>query len=345
MISRQQDEAFMREALALARRGLGKTHPNPAVGCVIVRGKNCVGQGWHRRAGGPHAEIAALRSLTDFSLARGATAYVTLEPCSTQGRTPPCTQALVEAGISRVVVGATDPNPLHQGCGLTLLRQAGLTVTKGILAAECAALNPEFHWVMTSSFPWVIAKFGMSLDGRLTRPPGESSWLTSLQARADAMRLRARVDAILVGAGTIRQDNPSLTVRGVRSLGDPPWRVVWAPRSFPPKNAKIFHDALRHRTLVMQENNLRLVLQKLRSHGVTKVLLEGGGHTLGCAFDANLIQEIVFYVAPLLAGGNVPAIGGHGLVEPWRLRNFNVRRLGQCLRIAGFHPTISALPS
>ncbi len=338
MNPRHQDEAFMREALRLARRGAGKTHPNPAVGCVLVRGKKIVGAGWHRRAGEPHAEIVALHSLKKISLAQGATAYVTLEPCSTYGRTPPCTQALIDAGISRVVVGATDPNPQHQGRGLAVLRRAGVMVTTGVLTEECAALNPEFSWVMTSGLPWVIAKCGMSLDGRLTRPAGESPWLTSPAARADAMRLRARVDAVLVGAGTIREDNPALTVRGVRPLGDPPWRVVWAPRSLPPENANVFHDALRERTLVMRDKNLRTVLKKLRARGIMKVLLEGGGHTLGCAFDAQLVQEVVFYVAPLLAGGNVPAVGGRGvkhMAQAAHLEHPKYRRLGDCLRISG----------
>lgn len=335
MTSREQDEIFMREAIRLARRGLGKTHPNPAVGCVIVRGKKIVGRGWHRRAGAPHAEIEALRSLKNPALARGATAYVTLEPCSTHGRTPPCTRALAAAGMARVVTGVTDPNPCHLGRGLAMLRRAGLTVTPGILAPECAALNPEFHWAMTSGLPWVIAKCGMSIDGRLTRPPGESRWLTSPAARADAMRLRARVDAILAGAATIRNDNPSLTVRGARLQGEPPWRIVWAPRSLPPDGSRIFHDSLRDRTIVMRYKNLRTVLRKLRSRGITRVLIEGGGHTLGCAFDAGLVQEAVFYIAPLLSGGNVPAVGGRGAARMARIVSPDFRRIGSCLRISG----------
>ena len=221
------DEKFMREAIRLAAQELGKTRPNPAVGCVIVKNGRIIARGWHRRAGLPHAEIEALRSLKNASAARGATAYVTLEPCSTNGRTPPCTTALVEAGLARVVTGAIDPNPKHRGRGLRLLHKAGLKTTSGVLAEECAALNPEFHHVMTTGLPWVIAKCGMSLDGRLTRPPGEGQWITSALARRDAMKLRTRVDAILVGAGTVRADDPALTLRGVR--GTQPWRIVWAP--------------------------------------------------------------------------------------------------------------------
>lgn len=343
MNSREQDEFFMREAILLARRGIGKTHPNPAVGCVIVRGNKIIGRGWHKRAGGPHAEIEALRSLKNPTLAHGATAYVTLEPCSTHGRTPPCTQALTAGGVARVVTGDTDPNPLHRGRGILELRRAGLATTIGVLATECAALNPEFHWIMTSGLPWVIAKCGMSLDGRLTRPPGESRWLTSPAARADAMRLRANVDAILVGAGTIRNDNPSLTVRGTRLQGPPPWRIVWAPRSLPPDNSKIFHDSLCDQTIVIRDKNLRSALRKLRQRGINKILIEGGGHTLGCAFDAGLVREAVFYVAPLLAGGDVPSVGGRGAKAMTQIAHPVFRRVGSCLRISGIIRTKSDL--
>lgn len=327
------DQHFMREAIALAQRARGLTHPNPAVGCLIVRDGKIIGRGWHRRAGKPHAEVEALRSLRRPQLARGATAYVTLEPCCTHGRTPPCTEALVAAGISRVVVGATDPNPAHRGRGTRALRNAGVKVTAGVLAAECAEINPEFHWAMTSGLPWVIAKCGMSLDGRLTRPPGEGQWLTSTAARADAMRLRAQVDAILVGAGTVRADNPSLTLRGLRPLSAQPLRVVWAPRSLPPKNSEVFRDQQRARTLVVREKSLRAVLKKLRQDGIMKVLVEGGGHTLGRLFDERLAQEVVFYVAPLLAGGRVPAVGGKSIPST-RLASPEFTQIGQCLRIS-----------
>jgi diaminohydroxyphosphoribosylaminopyrimidine deaminase / 5-amino-6-(5-phosphoribosylamino)uracil reductase len=165
------DEKFMREAIRLARKGLGKTRPNPAVGCVIVKHGRIIGRGWHRQAGLPHAEVEALKSLRNPAAARGATVYITLEPCCTHGRTPPCTQALIATGVARIVVGAIDPNPRHRGRGLRLLTKAGIKAKHGVLAAECAALNPEFHHVMRTGLPWVIAKCGMSLDGRLTRPP------------------------------------------------------------------------------------------------------------------------------------------------------------------------------
>jgi len=330
-----KDELLMRKAITLAKRGCGKTSPNPAVGCLIVQRGKILGAGWHRRAGRPHAEVMALRSLKNISAARGATAYVTLEPCSTLGKTPPCTGALIAAGIARVVVGATDPNPKHRGRGLRLLRQAGIKVDAGVLAEECAALNPEFNHFMTTGLPWVIAKCGMSLDGRLTRPRGEGPWITSPASRRDAMQLRARVDAILVGAATVRTDDPALTLRGHALRGArQPWRVVWAPRRLPPKSARIFRDAERDRTIVLRDKSLRSVLKKLAARGILSVLVEGGGYTLGKLFDAGLANEVVFYIAPLLAGGAVPSVGGRGLRSA-KLACVRYAKLGPDLKITG----------
>jgi len=332
------DEKFMREAIRLARKGLGKTRPNPAVGCVIVKRGRIIGRGWHRRAGLPHAEIEALRSLRNNTAARGATAYITLEPCSTHGRTPPCTRALIDAGVKRVVIGAIDPNPKHRGRGLRLLRKAGIKTKTRVLAAECEALNPEFNRAMTTGLPWVIAKCGMSLDGRLTRPPGEGQWITSPAARRDAMKLRATVDAILVGAGTVRADDPALTVRGVRGAVQP-CRVIWAPRRMPPKNRQLLRAAADGSVLVLRQKTLRSALRELVRHGMQRVLIEGGGHTLGQAFDTRLVQEIAFYVAPLLAGGGIPAVGGRGVrripAKVAKQPGLRVHRIGECLRFSG----------
>ena len=327
------DEKFMREAIKLARKAEGHTHPNPAVGCVIVKDGKVVGRGWHRRAGCPHAEIEALRSLKTPVMARGASAYVTLEPCSTRGRTGPCTQALIAAGIRRMVVGTIDPNPKHRGRGLRILSRAGIDVTAGVLEHECAALNPAFNHFMSTGLPWVIAKCGMSLDGRLTRPPGEGQWITSKAARDDAMKLRARVDAILVGANTVRTDNPSLTVRGQRGAVQP-WRVIWAPRRKPPATAKISRDRWRSRTIIATNQSLRGVLRDLAKRGIQSVLVEGGGHTLGRLFQANLANEVLFYIAPILAGGSVLSLGGHraGARHPVEGR---WEKIGQCLKISG----------
>lgn len=217
------DQQFMTQALSLARRGLYTTDPNPRVGCVIVRDGMVLGQGWHRQAGGPHAEIFALRqarSLVGNARLLGATVYVTLEPCCHQGRTGPCTEALIGAGIRRVVVAMLDPNPQVAGRGVALLRQAGIEVVEGVAQAEAEALNPGFIARMTRGRPFLRCKLAMSLDGRTAMASGESQWITSAAARQDVQRLRARSSAIMTGIGTVLADDPSLTVRCVeRDVG------------------------------------------------------------------------------------------------------------------------------
>ena len=329
------DEKHMRATLREAARGLGHTSPNPAVGAVIVRGGRVIARGFHRRAGMPHAEIEALRMLKNPALARGATIFVTLEPCSTHGRTPPCVEAIIRAGFARVVIGTFDPNPAHAGRGIGLLRAAGIAVTCGVLESACRELNAGFNkWIVTR-MPLVIAKAGMSLDGRLTRPPGDGQWLTSTAARADAMRLRAQVDAILIGAQTLRADNPRLTIRGVPGARQP-WRVIVTRSGDLPKDAHVFTDAHRDRTLVFRGKNLHAVLRELGRREITSVLLEGGGRVLGEAFDRRLVDRVQFYVAPLLCGGPVPAVGGRGVgatAEAPLLRNPRYDRIGSDLRL------------
>jgi len=257
------EEKWMRVALREARKGVRWTSPNPAVGAVIVSARGrMLAKGWHRAAGCAHAEIEALGGLARPGLARGATLVVTLEPCSTHGRTPPCVEAIIEAGIARVIVGAIDPNPAHAGRGLKRLRGAGIEVEAGVLEAEAAGLNRGFNkWIVTGR-PLVIAKCALSLDGRITRLPEEGRWLTSERSRADAHRVRAGVDAILVGAGTVRDDNPRLTVRGVRGLkgGRQPWRVVLAGAEELPAGAHLLTDEHKNRTLVYKRRGLEWVL-------------------------------------------------------------------------------------
>jgi diaminohydroxyphosphoribosylaminopyrimidine deaminase/5-amino-6-(5-phosphoribosylamino)uracil reductase len=331
------DEKFIRAALAEARRGLGHTSPNPAVGAVIVRGGRIVARGFHRQAGLAHAEIEALRALKKPALAKGATIYVTLEPCSTHGRTPPCVEAIIAAGFRRVVIGTIDPNPAHAGRGVKLLRAAGIEVTTDVLEVECRALNAAFnHWVVTK-MPFVIAKAGMSLDGRLTRPPGEGQWLTNAAARADAHRLRAQVDAVLIGAETLRRDNPRLTVRGVPGARQP-WRVVVTRSGRLPKDAHLFTGEHRERTLVYRSKSLRTVLRDLGRRQITSVLIEGGGSVLGEAFDRQLIQRVNFYIAPMLCGGPVVVVAGRGVGSTANsaiIRDPVYTRLGDNLRLTG----------
>lgn len=307
----REDIKFMKLALAEAAKGVGRTHPNPAVGALVVKNGRVLSRGWHRKAGSPHAEIEALNQLASSRLARGATLYVTLEPCSTEGRTPPCTEAILATGIARVVYGATDPNPLHAGRAEGILRRGGVRVTRGVLAEECALLNEAWNkWIVTG-LPWVVAKVGMSLDGRITSHP-EERWITSAAARQDAMRLRAACGAILVGGETIREDDPRLTIRGVAGVKQP-WRAVWTRKGSLPRGSRIFTDRWRERTLVYRGKELVEVLKDLGRRGVERVLIEGGGRTLGEAFDRRLVDSLVFYVAPVLLGGGVPAVGGIGV--------------------------------
>lgn len=300
----------MRAALAEARRGIGSASPNPAVGAVLAMGQRGISRGYHRASGLPHAEIECLVAAPRGSL-RSATLYVTLEPCSTIGRTPPCTDAIVRAGVGRVVIGATDPNPLHSGRGIDQLRAARITVTTGVLAAECSRLNEAFNkWIVTGE-PFVIAKCGMSLDGRLTRLPNEGRWLTGPAALRHAMQLRAQVDAILIGAETLRRDNPRLTARGIRGARQP-WRVVLSRSGKLPRNAHLFANRFANRTLVYRNKPLRRVLADLGRREITSVLIEGGGNVLGQAFDGQLVDKVQFYLAPVFTGGPILAVAGRG---------------------------------
>jgi diaminohydroxyphosphoribosylaminopyrimidine deaminase/5-amino-6-(5-phosphoribosylamino)uracil reductase len=325
------DEKFMRLALREAAKAIGRTSPNPAVGALIVsaRGK-ILARGHHRAAGQPHAEIEALRALKKSYAARGATLFVTLEPCSTHGRTPPCVDAIVRAGFRRVVIGAIDPNPKHAGRGVQILQNAGIEIRAGVLENECAELNRAFNKWIVEKIPWVIAKAGMSLDGRITRPHREGQWITSASSRAHAMKLRAQVDAILIGAGTLRADNPSLTVRGVRGAKQP-WRVVVTRSGELPRGAHLFTDAFKGRTLVFKNKPLAAVLSELGKREILSVLIEGGSRVLGEAFDHRLVDEVRFYIAPLFLGGPKVAVGGLGAGaadEAARIKNPRYEKIG-----------------
>lgn len=331
-----EEEKFMRLAIAAARRGLGLTRPNPAVGAVIVKNRRVLATGWHRAAGGPHAEIDAMRKLSASAL-RGATIFITLEPCSTHGRTPPCTDAIIRSGIVRVIYGTRDPNPKHGGRADRLLGDAGITVRSGILADECAAINPAWNKWIRTGLPLVVAKTGMSLDGRITTPPGRR-WITSNAARADAMRLRASCDAIIVGGETVRTDNPRLTIRGLGRGHVQPLRVVWTRSSPIPPHCHLLTDAHRERTIIYRNAPLRKVLRDLGKKGVQQVLIEGGGRVLGEAFDRRLVDRIVFYIAPKLIGGPVPAIAGRGAdsnEDAFRIENTTYQLIGGDIRITG----------
>jgi len=337
MAAQRRDERFMRAALREAQKGIGQTSPNPAVGAVLVVANRIVAKGHHRGAGHEHAEVECMRTFGAEIPAR-AILYITLEPCSTFGRTSPCTNAIVKAGVKNVVTGAADVNPRHSGRGITQLRNAGVHVRDGILAEECAHLNEGFNkWIITGR-PFVIAKCGMSLDGRLTRPPTEPRWITSPAARRHAHELRTRVDAVLIGAETLRVDNPRLTVRGMRH-GRQPWRVVLTRSGNLPPRAYLFSDRQAARTLVYKRKRLAAVLEDLGKKNLTSVLIEGGGEVLGQALDGRLIDKIQLYLGPILTGGPVIALAGRGTgitANAIRLDRVSYRRIGQNICITAY---------
>lgn len=316
------DEAWMRRALALASRGLYTTTPNPRVGCVIVKDGKLVGEGWHARAGEAHAEVHALRAAG--TSARGATAYVTLEPCAHYGRTPPCALALVEAGLGRVVAAMRDPNPLVAGKGLRILDDAGIETAAGLLEDEARALNEGFIARMLRGRPWLRLKSAASLDGRTALAGGESQWITSAEARADAHRWRARSCAILTGVGTVLADNPQLNVRGLDTPRQP-LRIVADSRLRTPLDARVLQggntlivcgvdDPARHRPyldlgaeilcLPCPDGHLDLVAlaTELGRRGLNEVLVEGGATLNGALIDAGLADALLLYLAPTLLG-------------------------------------------
>lgn len=327
----------MRAALVEARRGLGLTSPNPAVGAVLVVQGKIVARGHHRRAGAPHAETECLHRF-GRRVPRSATLYVTLEPCSTVGRTGACTTAIIDAGVKNLVVGTVDPNPKHAGGGIGVLKRAGIEVRVGILADECKEINESYNkWIQTG-VPFVIAKCGMSLDGRLTAPPSESRWLTSTASRRHANRLRSQVDALLVGAETVRADNPRLTARG-QPEAKQPWRVVLSRSGKLPRQARIFTDRFAARTLTYGRIQLATLLRELGEKEIVSVLIEGGGDVLGQALDQRLIDKLQVYVAPVFIGGPTIAFAGNGAestAEAARLARVRYERIGGDIWLVGY---------
>ncbi len=338
-----QDERFMREALCLARKGVGRTSPNPCVGAVVVRGGRIMGRGWHRAAGMPHAEVEALREAASKSGSlRSATLYVTLEPCCTQGRTPPCTKAILASGIRRVVVGATDPNPAHQGRGFVLLRRAGVKVVSGVLEADCKNLNRAWnHWIQTRT-PWVIAKWGMTLDGKIATASGESRWITSATSRHLAHQFRSEVDAVLVGIETVLNDNPSLQVQSRAGAPRQPVRVILDHRARTPLTSRLMKDQGERPWIFVgpgagakavsilekagarvfrlkRKGDLRGVLRRLGREQITSVMVEGGGRILGSFFDEHRVHETRVFIAPMILGGTASrkAVAGLGVAR-WK---------------------------
>ena len=332
------EERWMGRALELARKAGNGARPNPRVGAVVVKAGKVVGEGFHRKAGQPHAEALALQQAG--AKAKGADLYVTMEPCSTQGRTPPCTGAIRRAGVRRVIYGSTDVDPRNAARAERILRQAGIRVIKGVLQVECDRLNEDyFHWKRTRQ-PWVILKLAMTMDGYLALPG--KRWVTGKKAREEVQKIRAGCDAILVGAETVRRDNPRLTVRGpfrhsaeCRNIPrGQPWRVVVTRSGKLPKTANLFRDRHRDRTLVYRNKSWSSILRDLHQKGVSRLLVEGGAKVTAEMVAAGLVQEVVIHMAPLvLPQGNayLPRIPDWSL---WNWRKVTISGAGQdlCLR-------------
>jgi diaminohydroxyphosphoribosylaminopyrimidine deaminase/5-amino-6-(5-phosphoribosylamino)uracil reductase len=328
----------MRRALELGATSRSSTSPNPWVGCVLLGPDGTVaGEGATAPPPGPHAEAAALAAAGGRG--RGGTAYVTLEPCSHYGRTPPCVDALVAAGIRRVVIGTTDPDPRESGHGIGRLREAGVEVVAGLLAAEVSAQLRPYIVQRTTGRPYVILKLAATLDGRLAAPDGSSKWITGSEARADVQRLRAESDAILVGAGTVRADDPELTVRTEPAPARQPLRVVLGKA---PTGARVL-PALE------LSGDLRGALDELGRRGILQLLVEGGAHVAGELHRLGLVDRYVVYLAPALLGGDdgVAMFAGEGsptMDEAWRGRFVEVRPLGDDLRL-DLEPAAGIVPS
>lgn len=324
-----EDRRWMQRALALAARGAGTTSPNPLVGCVVVRDGEAVAEGWHERAGGPHAEVVALAAAD--GRARGAAVYVTLEPCAHTGRTGPCTRALLEAGVARVVAAVADPHPLARG-GLDVLRAAGVDVELGVEGEAAARQNEVFLHVAASGRPFVTCKTAVSLDGRIAAADGTSQWLTSAPARQHAHALRAAADAVVVGSGTVLADDPQLTVRSEEFAGTQPLRVVLDRRGRTTGRTFRVDDEAAPTLRVRDSDDLDGLLRRLRAeHEVSSVLVEGGAEVLSAFLAAGLCDKLVVHVAPLLLGerGRPAVLGGPGtLADAGRFRLDGVQQVG-----------------
>ena len=328
------DEKWIRLALREARKGIGRTSPNPPVGAVIVRKGKLLGKGFHRKAGEPHAEIEAIAKVGGST--KGATIYVTLEPCSTVGKTGACSAAIIEGEFARVVYAVNDPNTDHAGRVRGIFKRKGIEVTTGVCKDEATELLRPWRKFIETGMPWVIAKAGISLDGRMTRPPGESQWLTNPAARDDVQKLRSEVDAIIIGAETLRRDNPMLTLRGKHADGrEQPWRVVLTRSGSVPMDAKLFTDVHHARTLVLRNKSLGAVLGMLAKRGVVSVLIEGGSQMHAEAFSKGVVDEVCLYQAPLICGDDtVPMIGG-SLKNSLTIRKISFKKIGDNLRMRG----------
>lgn len=354
------DENFMREALRIAQNSRGRTSPNPLVGCVIVKNGKIIAEGWHRQAGTPHAEVHALNMAGD--LAKNATLYVNLEPCSHFGRTPPCVNRIIDSGIKKVVAAMPDPNPKVAGRGFELLRAANIEVEVGILEEEARKLNEVFLKWITTGLPFVTMKFASSLDGKIATFSGESQWISGFEARKFVHHLRDINDAVLVGVGTVLADNPSLTTRLIE--GKSPIRVIADSNLRTPIDSNVINDKARtiiavtenvdDKNVSAMENrgveiifagndrvDLKILMRELAKREITSVLVEGGGKINFSMLEAGLVDKIHAFIAPKIIGGeksltSVEGMGFERLKEAITLKNFTAEKIGEDFLLSGY---------
>ncbi len=356
----------MEMALELAKLGWGRTNPNPLVGAVIVKNDRIIGKGYHRQLGGLHAEIEALNNLTEDP--NGSTIYVNLEPCSHFGRTPPCADALVKAGVGKVIIGMMDPNPLVSGGGISILQKAGIEVIEGVMEKECQKLNEIFIKYIARKKPFVMIKSAMTLDGKIAARTGDSKWITNEESRLFVHSLRDRYAAIMVGINTILQDNPSLTTRLAHKEGKDPIRIVVDSNARIPLSAKVINSSLkspmilavanelpREKFRMLKDKNVKVIaagskngkvdlsrlMEELYNMQIDSVLIEGGGTLNYSALEAGIADKVLIFIAPKIVGGSQSktAFEGEGVSsidEAYKIRDCEVKKFGNDILIEGY---------
>ena len=333
----------MNEALALARMAWGRTNPNPMVGAVVVNPEGkIIGRGFHPRSGEAHAEVNAIRDALKRTVScRGCTIYVTLEPCCTTGRTPPCTQAIIENGFSKVVIGALDPNPKHAGRGIKVLQDAGIKCVTGVCNDECIDLNRPFFKYISTGRPFVILKMAMTLDGKIATPEGSSKWITGPEARGRVQQLRRLSDAIMVGGNTLRLDHPGLTVRDPENWSPQPRRLILSNSMSEEEIQSFFPDGRAEKVCPGTQEEWEDLMTRLGSEECMVLLIEGGGEVADAALKAGVVDYVEFHIAPMLLGGreSIPVLGGGdpgALADALKLRQVKVTMYGNDIAVSGF---------
>jgi diaminohydroxyphosphoribosylaminopyrimidine deaminase/5-amino-6-(5-phosphoribosylamino)uracil reductase len=359
-------EEYIRRTLALAKKAEGLTSPNPMVGAVIIKNGQVISEGYHKKAGGPHAEIEALKKAG--SKAKGSNLYVNLEPCCITGRTAPCTQAIIKSGIKKVFIGMRDPNPKVSGGGIKILKRSGIEIISGILQEECKKLNENFIKFITTKKPFVILKSAISLDGKIATRSGESQWISCSESRRTVHQLRSKVDAIMAGTGTVLKDDPILTARLGKKQVKQPIRVILDNQSLIPLTKKVFQNASSEKVIyvtsnkipssrekrlgkmgvdvcILKEKNKSVSLSQLMKYlgrqEISSVLIEGGSELSASALKEGIIDKVILFVAPIIIGGKLSpsVIGGDGtarLKDAWKIKNLTVQQSGSDFLIEGY---------